>query len=160
MKPSGHRFVKARSDDNLPALHINPARTAQTRTSGSTDNRPAATENHLDASRDVANETEGGMVVESLLYPNYPLKPVRERAEIDQAFADYRRTGFCGWPWDTPDPVHGGNPERFARHADGRVEQPESTMEPRQFGWWAGQVTIEPDFDELPDEIREAFGMN
>lgn len=39
-------------------------------------------------------------------------------------------------------------------------EQPESTMEPRQFGWWAGQVTIEPDFDELPDEIREAFGMN
>lgn len=27
MKPSGHRLVKARSDDNLPTLHINPART-------------------------------------------------------------------------------------------------------------------------------------
>ena len=46
------------------------------------------------------------------------------RAEIDQAFADYRRTGFGGWPWDRPDPVHGGNAERFARHADGRDEQP------------------------------------
>ena len=48
------------------------------------------------------------------------------RAEIDQAFADYRRTGFGGWPWDTPDPVHGANSERFARHAGGRVEQPEA----------------------------------
>ena len=46
------------------------------------------------------------------------------RAEIDQAFADYRRTGFGGWPWDRPDPVHAGNAERFARHASGRIEEP------------------------------------
>lgn len=26
MKPSGHRLAQARSDDNLPALHINPVR--------------------------------------------------------------------------------------------------------------------------------------
>ena len=52
------------------------------------------------------------------------------RAEIDQAFADYRRTGFGGWPWDTPDPVHGGDAERFARHAGGRVEQPEALAGP------------------------------
>jgi redox-sensitive bicupin YhaK (pirin superfamily) len=44
------------------------------------------------------------------------------RAEIDQAFADYRRTGFGGWPWPTDDPVHPREAGRFARHADGRVE--------------------------------------
>jgi redox-sensitive bicupin YhaK (pirin superfamily) len=44
--------------------------------------------------------------------------------EIEQAFADYRATGFGGWPWDRPDPVHGGAAGRFARHSDGRVETP------------------------------------
>jgi len=43
-------------------------------------------------------------------------------AEIQQAFADYRRTGFGGWPWDRPDPVHGRDAGRFAQHADGRSE--------------------------------------
>ncbi|MDO8403128.1 MAG: pirin family protein [Pseudomonas sp.] len=42
--------------------------------------------------------------------------------EIQQAFADYRRTGFGGWPWDRPDPVHGRDAGRFAQHADGRLE--------------------------------------
>lgn len=46
------------------------------------------------------------------------------RDEIEQAFADYRATGFGGWPWDRPDPVHGPAAERFARHADGRMERP------------------------------------
>lgn len=42
--------------------------------------------------------------------------------EIQQAFADYRSTGFGGWPWPAPDPVHGADAGRFARHATGEVE--------------------------------------
>lgn len=43
------------------------------------------------------------------------------REEIVDAFNDYKRTGFGGWPWPRPDPVH-GRQGRFARHADGRME--------------------------------------
>ena len=45
-------------------------------------------------------------------------------AEIQQAFADYQRTQFGGWPWPSDDPVHARDAGRFARHADGRVEEP------------------------------------
>ena len=42
--------------------------------------------------------------------------------------------------------------------ADGdQLQKPESN---RQGGWLRGKVTIAADFDELPDEIRDAFGMN
>jgi redox-sensitive bicupin YhaK (pirin superfamily) len=47
------------------------------------------------------------------------------RSEIEQAFLDYRRTGFGGWPWPVDGPVHGRDPGRFARHRDGQVERPE-----------------------------------
>ncbi|MEZ4453293.1 MAG: pirin family protein [Nannocystaceae bacterium] len=46
------------------------------------------------------------------------------RAEIQQAFADYQRTGFGGWPWQSDDPVHAREEGRFAVHADGRKERP------------------------------------
>jgi len=46
------------------------------------------------------------------------------RDEIAQAFADYRRTQFGGWPWPTDDPVHARDEGRFARHANGHLERP------------------------------------
>jgi redox-sensitive bicupin YhaK (pirin superfamily) len=45
------------------------------------------------------------------------------RAELEQAFRDYRRTQFGGWPYPANDPVHPRPRGRFARHADGRVEE-------------------------------------
>ena len=44
--------------------------------------------------------------------------------EIRQAFADYQRTGFGGWPWPSDGPVHPREQGRFAVHADGRREEP------------------------------------
>ncbi|MED5620209.1 pirin family protein [Ideonella sp. BN130291] len=43
--------------------------------------------------------------------------------QLHQAFADYRRTQFGGWPWADQAPVHGAEVVRFARHADGRTER-------------------------------------
>jgi redox-sensitive bicupin YhaK (pirin superfamily) len=44
--------------------------------------------------------------------------------EIRQAFADYQRTRFGGWPWPTAAPVHPREEGRFARHADGDLDRP------------------------------------
>ena len=45
------------------------------------------------------------------------------REELQRAFADYQRTLFGGWPWPENAPVHGRDPVRFAKHADGRIER-------------------------------------
>ncbi|MBI1307690.1 MAG: pirin family protein [Bacteroidetes bacterium] len=44
--------------------------------------------------------------------------------EIQQAFADYRRTQFGGWPWPKEEMAHDKNRKRFALHADGTLEEP------------------------------------
>jgi len=44
------------------------------------------------------------------------------KEEINQAFEDYHRTKFGGWPWPKRDQVHDRSTGRFAIHADGRRE--------------------------------------
>lgn len=43
-------------------------------------------------------------------------------AEIQQAFLDFRRTEFGGWPWPRHDQVHPRNKGRFAKYDDGTEE--------------------------------------
>jgi len=47
---------------------------------------------------------------------------MNSQEEIATAFRDYQRTQFGGWPFDRDDPVHARAQGRFARHADGRIE--------------------------------------
>ena len=47
---------------------------------------------------------------------------LNDREGIVQAFDDYQRTGFGGWPWTADDPVHPRIDGRFARRPDGAVE--------------------------------------
>lgn len=47
------------------------------------------------------------------------------KEEINQAFEDYHKTNFGGWPWSRYDQVHPREKGRFAKHADGRIENKE-----------------------------------
>ncbi|HVZ46987.1 MAG TPA: pirin family protein [Ramlibacter sp.] len=75
----------------------------------------------------------GETVTEFLLLQGRPIaEPVAQHGpfvmntqeEIVQAFSDYRRTQFGGWPFEGSAPVHGRDASRFAKHPDGRVEAP------------------------------------
>jgi len=44
------------------------------------------------------------------------------KEEIQQTYEEYQRTQFGGWPWPENDPTHGLEKGRFAKHADGTVE--------------------------------------
>jgi quercetin 2,3-dioxygenase len=77
----------------------------------------------VDATRAVPL-TAGAATVECLLLQARPIgEPVAQYGPfvmndedgIRDAFADYRRTQFGGWPWSDDGPTHGDEPVRFAR---------------------------------------------
>jgi redox-sensitive bicupin YhaK (pirin superfamily) len=91
---------------------------------------PAAIEVRADTAVELV---AGNAVAEFLLLQGRPIaEPVAQygpfvmntQAEIMQAMQDYRRTQFGGWSWPDMAPVHGGEPKRFAKYPDGRVETP------------------------------------
>jgi quercetin 2,3-dioxygenase len=51
---------------------------------------------------------------------------MNDGAEIRQAFIDYQRTEFGGWPWPSDDHVHPRDAGRHARYIGGGVEVPEA----------------------------------
>jgi quercetin 2,3-dioxygenase len=87
----------------------------------------------VDVRPDVALELENGSdAAQILVLQGRPIgEPVAQHGpfvmnsvqEIRQAFLDYQRDQFGGWPWETAAPVHPREEPRFARHADGRVER-------------------------------------
>ena len=89
----------------------------------------------IDPTVPVALSGADGGAVEVLLLQGRPIgEPVaqygpfvmNDEAGIRQAFVDYQRTQFGGWPWKSADPNHGAERGRFARHVDGRIEEPDA----------------------------------
>jgi quercetin 2,3-dioxygenase len=79
---------------------------------------------------DLVNQSEE---TEFLLLQGRPIgEPVAQygpfvmnnRDELQQAFEDYQRTAFGGWPWPNHDPTHPRENTRFARYPDGRTIAP------------------------------------
>lgn len=92
---------------------------------------PASTASVLDATAPVELVADGP--IEALVLQGRPIgAPVAQygpfvmntEAEIRQAFEDYRRTEFGGWPWPSDEPVNPAEQGRFARRPDGSVEVP------------------------------------
>jgi quercetin 2,3-dioxygenase len=48
---------------------------------------------------------------------------MNSNTEIEQAYSDYKKTRFGGWPWKRSDPVHERGRGRFALYVDGSEEK-------------------------------------
>ncbi len=90
----------------------------------------------LDSSLSAVIENRGGPA-EFLLLQGRPIDaPVFQMGpfvmnspeELRQAVLDYHSTQYGGWPWQGASPVHPRTQGRFARHADGRVEERDIDM--------------------------------
>jgi hypothetical protein len=98
------------------------------------DGIPVAPFHSIELKPDAEAELEAGATaVELLMLQGRPIgEPVvqygpfvmNSREEIGQAFEEYSRNRFGGWPWPEEDPVHPREEGRFARFTDGRVERP------------------------------------
>jgi redox-sensitive bicupin YhaK (pirin superfamily) len=53
---------------------------------------------------------------------------MNDQEGIEQAFSDYRATGFGGWPWPVDDPVHSRDAGRFARDPEGLLITPTESV--------------------------------
>ncbi|MDO9086132.1 MAG: pirin family protein [Anaerolineaceae bacterium] len=54
---------------------------------------------------------------------------MNSQQEIYEAYTDFRKDQFGGWPWPRHDPVHPRDIGRFARYADGSEEKPDSPVQ-------------------------------
>ncbi len=78
--------------------------------------------------------TNGAQVGNILMLQGKPInEPVAQygpfvmntQSEIQEAFTDFQKTQFGGWPWPKNDQVHDRDRGRFALHADGSLEEKE-----------------------------------
>ncbi|WP_395056863.1 pirin family protein [Polaromonas sp.] len=97
---------------------------------------PSAIEIRADVAVELVNGDAEG---EFLLLQGKPIaEPVAQygpfvmntQAEIAQTMAEYQRTQFGGWSFDSDTPVHGRDPARFAVHPGGRKERPVDKLPP------------------------------
>lgn len=85
---------------------------------------------HLEADKDIQiqnGDKEGFLLIlegKPIGEPVVQYGPfvMNSQEEIQQAYDDYRKTEFGGWPWNDHEPVHPRVRDRFALHANGREE--------------------------------------
>ena len=49
---------------------------------------------------------------------------MNSKREIEQAFSDYHKNEFGGWKWESSDPVHGLEKDKFAKLINGKTVKP------------------------------------
>lgn len=100
---------------------------------GKVINKPTGFELKGSVPVDISLPDTAAEPVELLLLQGKPIgEPVAQRGpfvmntndELRQAFMDYQRTSFGGWPWPSDSPVHPKDKKRFALHPGGRLDEP------------------------------------